>query len=505
MSISYHFLLSFLVSLVLFSWHEIVQEPPWGWILGIAAALIGIRYAARTKHIATMLLILLCGSTLGWWSVARTQQKAPIQDIAQFARGQRVTIQGTITAAPDQRSTYVLYTLRAEQLILADERVIPVRGTILVTDRGMWPLHPIGTRVRTVGILARPKRTDTFAYDTFLSLRDIYSTLQARSMHAIGRTPPWTLSQSLAALRTSIDERIELLYPEPTAALLSGLLTGSRRGLPPDRTEAFRRTGLSHIIAISGTNITLVLAILSGLLFFLPLRWRLIPSIGALCLFTILVGAEASVVRACIMGILGLFALHCGRLPHARLAILWAASLMLLWNPKQLWYDLGFQLSFLCVIGLTELTPFLRPAVERVPNTLGMRDTLLATLTAQLMTFPLLLYRFGTLSLVAPLANILVLPLVAPAMLIGAMSIVASLLAIPLGRLIAFGSYVFLASILEIARLLSSLSFAALRIPSPPLSIVLLLYALLAGGILGLHLRRNRWLPAIQKHIHLTS
>lgn len=505
MTFSYGFLLSFLLSLALCSWQKIVQEPPWGWILGIAATLVGLRYVARMKQCATVALVLLCGSALGWWSVARTQQTAPMQDIAQFARGQQVTIQGTIVAAPDQRSTYTLYTLRAEQLMLTYERVIPVRGMILVTDRSMWPLHPVGTRVQAVGNLARPHRTDTFAYDTFLSIRDIYSTLQARSMDPIDHLPPWTLGQSLAALRTSIDERIELLYPEPTAALLSGLLTGSRRGLPSDHTEAFRRTGLSHIIAISGTNITLVLAILSGLLFFLPLRWRLIPSIGVLCLFTLLVGAEASVVRACIMGVLGLFALHCGRLPHARLSLLWAASAMLLWNPKQLWYDLGFQLSFLCVIGLTELSPVLRPALERVPNTLGMRDTLIATLTAQIMTFPLLLYRFGTLSLVAPIANILVLPLVAPAMLIGAMSIVASLFAVPLGRLIAFGSYVFLASILEIARLLSSLSFAALRIPTPPLPTVLLLYILLAGSIIGLHLRRNRWLPAIQKDIDLPS
>lgn len=266
----------------------------------------------------------------------------------------------------------------------------------------------------------------------------------------------------LTGARVTVERQVTRLYPEPHAALLIGLLTGTRSALPKPILDDFRDTGLTHLLAISGYNITLLLTILSSFLFWLPLRWRFVPlSLGVIA-FTLFTGASASVVRAAVMGIIGLLALQTGRIQTTRLTIGWAAFCMLAWNPTYLWDDAGFQLSFLAVIGLSEMSPLLEPWCKRLPDTFGLRTAFQTTMAVQLTATPWILFAFGRLSLIAPLSNLLAPPLVPIAMLIGAVSIALHAVFPPLGMLLAVPAYLALTVLLLIGQLLARVPYASL-------------------------------------------
>jgi len=237
----------------------------------------------------------------------------------------------------------------------------------------------------------------------------------------------------------------------------------------------------------SGFNITIIISILGTFLFFLPLQWRFLPSALAIIAFTLFVGSSASVVRASIMGILGLVALQAGRLNHARLAILWTAFFMLLWNPKYLWYDAGFQLSFLAVLGLTETGNILKAWLRNVPEALGIRDGLAMTLSAQVFAVPWIIGLFGTFSLISPVANILVAPLIPLSMLTGTLAVLGSWIWFPLGQLFGYVTWLFLTIIIVICDYLASIPYASLTLPKIGGGITLLYYALLTAFLARHH------------------
>lgn len=281
------------------------------------------------------------------------------------------------------------------------------------------------------------------------------------SLWPLGTLLPLPPASGLVALRGDVQVRIGTMYPEPHGSLLMGLLTGDRSGLPYDIVQDFRTTGLSHILAVSGFNITLIVSMLMACLFWIPVRWRLLPAAIGVIVFVLFVGPSASVVRAAVMGMIGLLAIAAERQTHARLSILWACCAMLAWQPGWLTDDAGFQLSFLAVIGLTELSDTIKPWLKRVPETLGLRDALLATLAAQATATPWSTVLFGGVPLLSPLANVLAAPLIAPAMLLGGVSVLAGYVYEPLGLLLSAVTWLLLQAILVPSTLLAAVPGAS--------------------------------------------
>jgi len=158
---------------------------------------------------------------------------------------------------------------------------------------------------------------------------------------------------------------------------------------------------------------------------------------------------------------------------------------MLIWNPKYLWYDAGFQLSFLAVLGLTELSPHLDRLFQRVPKILGIREALQMTIAAQLTAVPLIVVLFGQLSLVAPIANVLVAPAIPPAMLFGFIGTILSTIWFPLGQLFAFLAWACLQWIVIVATALAYVPFASVETPAVGTMLVVLYY----GGLVLLLLK----------------
>jgi competence protein ComEC len=431
-------------------------------ILGLSVILY---VCNRTKYSIFFISISLavCAASI---SVFLTTHKVSPGSIDYYAHKQKLQIRATICSAPDIRPLQTKYTL-CTNAIIQDTKHIPVNGKVLFTDKSQWPQFAFGDTVEVYGVLEKPGMiNETFAYDAYLQRYGIYSVLYTGSIKYIASSTEWytILWRKILTIKQGFEAQINRSLPEPHASFMAGLLTGSRKGIPENVLEVFQITGLTHIIAISGYNITLIITLVTQLLFWLPKKYRTLPAAIMITLFTLFVGASAAVVRACIMGIIGLIALHTESINSARITMLWALCIMTSINPKYLWYDAGFQLSFLAVIGLIECSELLKPLVQKLPNALGIRDSLHMTLAAQITAAPFIAYAFGNISLISPIANILIAPFIPLAMAFGAVGTIISFAVWPIGHALQFCSWLCLEIIIQIATLLSNIPQATVTV-----------------------------------------
>jgi competence protein ComEC len=156
---------------------------------------------------------------------------------------------------------------------------------------------------------------------------------------------------------------------------------------------------------------------------FLPRLGALVLSMVTIVLFTLFVGASSAVVRAAVMGVIALMVIHSGRPRVPLMMLLLSAVGMALYQPKILVYDVGFQLSMSAVIGVIWLVPLLPKVLQKLPETFGVKEAILLTIAAQITTLPISVFQFHTFSVIAPLANLFVLPLIPFAMLFGFLSL----------------------------------------------------------------------------------
>ncbi|MEY4744708.1 MAG: hypothetical protein RL272_653 [Candidatus Parcubacteria bacterium] len=224
------------------------------------------------------------------------------------------------------------------------------------------------------------------------------------------------------------------VLPEPYSSLLLGLLIGDTGGIPKDVIAAFRTTGTSHVLAVSGYNVHLVAEFAFLLLSAFAVRRR--PASYAvaafLAAFTLMTGAEAPVVRAAVMGGLGLIAGLLGRRGGGATPLAVAAALMLAHDPLIFRHDVGFRLSFAAILGIGALGPPFSRVLALIPEAGGLRKTAAETLAATLATMPMALHDFGMLPLSGPVANLAVVPLVPFVTATGAASAAIGFISAPL-------------------------------------------------------------------------
>lgn len=496
---SYLFLSAFLITTFALQWWQRSAYPIECWIALLSCGLVAMAttlFRSSRRH-AIGILAATAGTSIAFSAVGQATYVPDSTSIDAFADQKNIVVEGIVADQPDDRQTKIQYTIETESIRLAKTgAVVPVHGKLLLIDRSASSTFAPGDRLSVPGTIKIPLENKDFSYKAFLELSDIHATIDSREMTLIEHTSKHRLTRLLWIIRRWFENRIAIIFPEPSASLLAGLLTGTKQGLPTSITDAFRTTGLSHIVAISGSNITIIIGIMTGMLFFLPLRWRFIPSIIVITLFTLFVGAGASVIRAAIMGILGILALHTGRLPNARLSVLWTAFFMLIWNPAQLWLDAGFQLSFLAVIGLVELQPILKHYCANLPEEFGMKDALMTTIAAQLTAMPWSAFRFGLFSLISPIANVFVGPLIPLAMLMGFAGTVAGMIHPLIGKIIGFPAVVLLELIIGLTEFFAAIPYAAINIPRAGWMLSCAYYLLLTGATTML----KRRLPSVQKH-----
>ena len=241
-----------------------------------------------------------------------------------------------------------------------------------------------------------------------------------------------TIKARLFTIRTGVESIISRVFTPAQATLMTGLILGKSGGFSKEFTEQLKATGTTHLVALSGYNIAVIVnGLLLVLGFVLHRRYAVWLCVIAVIGFVIMTGAEASVVRAAIMATIMIIAERASRVYAVRNAVLATAVVMVLANPQVLVFDIGFQLSFLALLGIVYVQPALA-TIFRIPSDkpsfFKWRENLLTTTAAQLAVLPILLINFGFFSPLAIITNVLLLSAVPATMFIGLIVIGAYLL-----------------------------------------------------------------------------
>lgn len=313
-------------------------------------------------------------------------------------------------------------------------------------------------------------------FGDFLARSGIGYTARIRQFELIGSAD--TPFAELEHVRRAGADLLARAVPQPQAGLAAGLLIGLRDLVAPDVSNEFRIAGLSHIVAISGSHLALIAALAISLLRSLGRRPRSLIVLGLIWGYALLAGASPSVIRAAVMATVVVGARETGRAGQALGALAVTAAVMLLVDPRVV-TDAGFQLSLAATAGLLAwagpLTTWLRSRLPRQVPAIVV-EGLAMSLAAQLATEPLVLLEFGQLSIVAPLANLLAAPLVAPAMLSSAAALATSAGAAAGLPAIVTAPFTVAAALsvgalIAVAHICASLPLASLTL-APPLNVV---------------------------------
>lgn len=435
--------------------------------------------APRILGLCVLLFLFACGSLrmeIASWNEVH-QGYEPYVD-------SRITIEGIVIREPDIReSSQHLYVRSSEEVLL------------ITTD-----LHQeisYGDKISASGELKRPLtfETDlgrTFNYKGYLQAAGVNYTIAFATVAVIEGGHGNVAIAWILEGKHMFMANIEAVIRQPHVGLGEGLLLGVKQALGEELETVFRKTGIMHIVVLSGYNIMLVVVFVMYLLaFVLPLKMRLLCGGVAILLFALMVGLSATVIRASVMAVLILVAKGTGRTYAVVRALAFTGIVMLVLNPYLLAFDVGFQLSFLATLGLILVAPHLEKYVGFMPTHIGLRGFLTATLATQLFVLPILLYQIGEFSVVSVIVNVLVLPMVPVAMLLtfitGMVGFASTAVSLPF----AYLSYLSLQYILFISENFARLPFAAFTVPAFPFYIVVALYALIAGLLWRSHILKN--------------
>jgi competence protein ComEC len=387
----------------------------------VAAGTILATLGRRATAIGCLALAVALG--LGAWRGAGAALPTGPGSVTGLIGHGELRLIGTVVDDPRPRGSSQQVVL--EQLIATrpGSSGHEVRGRLIATLPRSVPLA-VGQRIALQAKVEAPAAFDGFDYPAYLARQGIGGLVRVREAHVLDRLSGAGLAELAAAARRWLLGGLNQMLPEPEAALGAGILLGVRTSISPEIATAFATAGLTHVVAISGWNIAIVAAIIASLA--RPLeerrggRW-LAPGVAAAAIagYVVLTGASPSVVRAGLMAGAMMVARLGGSRAHAASALGLAALLMLLAAPAVLW-DVGFQLSALATGGLILFAAAIEARLARWPA--WLREPVALTLAAQLTTLPVVVGSFGRLSLVAPAANVAVVPLVPIVMLLCAIA-----------------------------------------------------------------------------------
>ncbi len=432
--------------------------------------------------------------------------------VASYTDTPDVVLDGVVAGEPDVRDRTTNLRVAARRLQI-DGMWRDVEGWVLV-QTGRYPAHAYGDVLRISGNLETPPVFEDFSYKDYLARQGVYTMMRRPYIEKIGHEVSNPLRAGIYALKARAQKVIAAIFPEPEASLLAGILLGIERGIPKDVMDAFSQTNTTHIIAISGFNITILAGIFAAIAGRLLGRRRATPMvIAGIALYTILVGAGAAVVRAAFMGVLYVIAIHYGRQSDALNSLVAAAVAMTLLNSYTLW-DVSFQLSFAATLGLILIVPPLTDAFEhglarfidqeRARRAVQLlNEALIVTLAAQVATMPIMVYYFHKVSVVGLLANFAILPVQPAVMVLSGIAMLAGLIALPVGQVLAWVALPFPFYTIRVVEQMARLPYASVGVGRVSQGWVWSYYALLAGVVFvvqqGPDKRRALWRAATDR------
>ncbi len=295
--------------------------------------------------------------------------------------------------------------------------------------------------IQITGKLQTPMVASDFNYKNYLLKDGIYSVMGFPVVKIVSINHQYSffsfLYEKILWLKEHMALSINQTFASPHSVLLQGILLGNNKTMTQDLHDKLNGTGLRYLTAISGLHVIILGEIVVFILLALGL-WRqqaFCLAIIFVWLYVVMTGFPASGIRAGIMGSIFLLSQVFGRQNTSTRTIIIAAAIMLLQNPLLLLYDVGFQLSFLASIGIIHVKPLLDVVLKKIfyGKAIYLSNIIAVTLAAQMLTIPIMVYNFGTISLIAPLTNILIVPAMYFIMLSGFFAALAGMVSNILG------------------------------------------------------------------------
>ena len=452
----------------------------------LLAALCATFAFLRPRRAYTLCAVFFIFIALGMMRAALAE--TPLSEAFSRDLRHRVSYTGVVVADPDVRDA----NQRIVILVTKNEESTKVLASV---SRNVDVA--VGDRVSVSGTLLVPEpfasdNGRTFRYDKYLERDGVRFLLNFAYLRVLEEASRYSVPAFLAHIKRSFTGGLQATLPEPHSSLSGGIVIGGKSGLGNELKADFTRSGLIHMVVLSGHNVMVVASWVIAFFAFL-FAWvestfrRSVPrwtgvGLGALALvlFVGIAGFSATAIRAMLMALIALYARATGRTYAASRALFFVVLLMLIWNPLYLAFDPGFGLSVAATAGLIWLTPIIEMSLPRIKRAF-VKEVVATTLAAQIAVLPLLLYFTGNLSLVAIPANLLVMPIVPLAMgfayLAGLAGMLFGALAPLFGIMLAVPSYLASSYFLFIASGSAALPMAAVTLPPFPFWLALLAYA----------------------------
>lgn len=334
-------------------------------------------------------------------------------------------------------------------------------------------------------------KDESFDYQMYMAKEGVLYQCDKNKVRKIGNDEGSWLYAKIISARLSFEGKIAIVIPAPYSALASGILFGGSGGLSKDIKDDFSRTGMTHIVAVSGYNVTIIAEylILLGIFFGLWRKQAIWFALVGILLFVVMIGLPASAVRAGVMSGILLWAMKNGRLANSQNAIIFAGAVMLAINPLLLRWDVGFQLSFLATLGIVSSASFWEKSFAKKHKAFGISEVIMLSLSAQIFVLPIIAYNFQTVSLISLLANVFILPIIPLSMLLVFMVCVFGFIFTPLSVVFAWLAFLLLFYEIKLVHILAGFPWASVSVESLSVWWVVLYYCML---VLGVYILKKR-------------
>ncbi len=386
-----------------------------------AALLITAKKGIRKTRFVSLMVVL---SIIGYLRYEQHAAERSRDELVSFRDTESVILRGSVASLPETRDTSTRWLLQVEQLRAnRADAWEPRSGLVQVYSRWQQPIE-YGEVLELTGKMATPPKLDGFDYQEYLGRQGVHSTMRYPQITRAGQASRLSILAPLFKIRESVAGILQQSIPEPESALAQGILLGIRGAIPQHILDDFKRTGTTHILAISGHNLSVMLG-----LFVISGGWIvgrrhtvfLLAVFVGLWTYAVLAALSPSVVRAALMASFLIGGILAGRPTDAFVSLGAAGFLMTLVDPYLI-HDIGFQLSFLAMIGLVASAPLYSAAEGYVrsrrteaqgklwPAAQFVGANAAATLGATAFTIPVIALNFQVLPLAALPATLFGLP-----------------------------------------------------------------------------------------------
>lgn len=471
------------------------QLPFWLLIgFGLSVLILGLytQYFSWKKGGPYFLLAIMAfGAVMYQWQEDRN--KGSIASLA----GKAAVVSGTIAEEPDVRVNAVNYVIK-----VVDKNC---SGNVLVTVKNPQEIYSYGDMVEVRGVPEEPREPGNpgeFNYKRYLETRGIQLIIKSWQGAGIRKTGTGHINPVTDVSLAVKHKLISVLFAtlsEKHAGLAQAIIFGSTGRLDPQARDDFALTGVVHILSVSGYHVGVLTAIclMLGSLLGMSRAAGSAFTVIMTAFYAVMTGASPPVIRATVMAWVLLLARAVRRDYDWPRAMAMAAMVILLFQPNAL-FKAGFQLSFLATWGILDLAPVLsHVSAAFIAFTSGAGRAAIITLAAQIAVLPVSAYYFNYVSLISLPANLIIVPLVSLAMLLGGSAALIGSIWLPCGQLLNISTGVVLDLVLKIANLLAQVPFGVITVGQPAVMEVVGFYLIILFALqvkrkphIGLRLRR---------------